>query len=73
MDWQTIETAPKDGTNVILFLPGMRRQVTIGHYDIQETFIHGKMNRRIEGWWIDNGSGWTYKPSHWMSIPEPPK
>lgn len=74
MEWQPIETAPKDGTDVLLFFPTYKRQVHVGHYNIRETFTHGKLDSRSEGWitgliW---GIGDQAEPSHWMAIPAGP-
>lgn len=84
MGWEPIETAPKDGTKVFLWLPSIE--------DYQ-------CSRRIEskwgsGFWLNEyGNGPAYnvngrpnpeyggamcatweliKPSHWMHIPDPP-
>jgi hypothetical protein len=79
-EWQPIETAPKDGTRVFLWLPHI------------EATQH---ERRIETFWMgyywanEYGNGNAYnavarlkngylttayesiQPSHWMPVPEP--
>ena len=79
--WKGIESAPKDGTEIIL-RNGMR--VTSGswqqwadtesHYDDAGNFIGTAT--------VDCGAGWcSYDggfcdddlPTHWMPLPEPPK
>jgi len=65
MNWQPIETAPKDGTDLLLFYPSS---------DGEAPFID--VNR-----WLDwpremNAYSWTtggVNPTHWMPMPEPPK
>ena len=58
MDWQKIETAPKDGKRVLLSQHGA---VFIGLYD----------TRNCMGWTLDKC---TYVPhvTHWMPLPDPP-
>jgi hypothetical protein len=57
MTWQPIETAPKDGTKVLLFPWG--GEVRIGSYD----------PRSLE-WRVIRSE--TAYPSHWMPLPAPP-
>ena len=73
-DWQPIETAPKDGTQILLFCPVKR------HESHPANFI-------FVGWWfssskeIDDGwradQGWfpsEWLPvTNWMPLPPPPK
>ena len=73
MNWQPIETAPKDGTPVLI---SSSSQVSIAVY-----------NPKIFGKWQccytaqSFSAGWDgYKchyafplPTHWMLLPEPPK
>ena len=61
MGWQPIETAPKDGRNVLLFCP---RAQDYGYNGIRLTW-------RKDGCWQGaNNSLWP--PTHWMPLPEPP-
>lgn len=78
--WQPIETAPKDGTKIL----GWNQQ--LGQ---RETFMdkytdgspgykkHKESGGPIDiGWyWFDPIHNWasTWKPTHWMPLPEPPK
>ncbi len=65
LEWQPIETAPEDGTEVLAsgFL-----------YDDP---ANGRWIEACKFWW----SGWVlssndskvYNPTHWMPLPEPPK
>lgn len=64
MEWQPIETAPKqDGKHVLLFGDGD---------DFEECVI--------VGWWDVDRDRWMpfhgyaqVNPTHWMPLPEPPK
>lgn len=60
MDWQPIETAPKDGTSVLLWFT--RAEPQIGRFRRG----HGARTRR---WWV--GDFWI-EPTHWMPLPPPP-
>jgi hypothetical protein len=58
-EWQPIETAPKDGTAVIVYCPA--KGVHVG-------------NRRSDrvGWYSVRGA-YLCKPTHWMPLPPPPE
>lgn len=60
-DWQPIETAPKDGTPILVWIDDHVAEVEWDE----------------DGWigvWedISSSSGDDY-PTHWMPLPEPPK
>jgi hypothetical protein len=55
-EWQLIETAPKDDTDVLVFCNG---DILIG------SFACGM-------WWISQISYERHNPTHWMPMPEPP-
>jgi len=61
-EWQPIETAPKDGTEILIFVDGHRE---VSHFEAGET-----------GWpWVDYSgtSAWRIDlPTHWMPLPAPP-
>ena len=63
-DWQPIETAPRDGGHVIVY-------VVLGN-DLP-TVTLGKWNVTFQRWDI----GWSGyvkgEPTHWMPLPPPPK
>ena len=59
-EWQKIETAPKDGTDVLVYGPTCWR-VTICRW-----------HERDE-WWETGTDFITYNDlTHWMPLPEPP-
>lgn len=76
MDWQPIETAPRDGTDVLLFLPKLQTGVWVGRFVDSEDFQYGKSVRKRQYWSIGVSltflSGDDAKPTHWMPIPEGP-
>jgi len=82
MNWQPIETAPKDGTAILVWHPEphvSRPADELGTYADNQTILIA--------WWHDYGTGnghfyidekdstgdhdWMY-PTHWMPLPEPP-
>lgn len=70
-DWQPIETAPRDGTEVIVWaeFPNGARAC----FDRYSTDPADYINRQMPegGQWV-----WTYLdggPTRWMPIPQPPE
>lgn len=67
MEWQPIETAPKDGSEILLFCPDDEPQVVAGNY-----------YRPAKCWMyadqlMNEVSPDGCQPTHWMPLPEPPK
>ncbi len=60
MTWQPIDTAPKDRTRVLLFVPPYG--VSTGHYsqEFGKWSCHSLLNKDAV-------------PTHWMPLPTPPK
>lgn len=59
-EWQPIETAPRDGTEIF---------ACVGKYGFEATaFYSGRWNLSND----DDGYAWPYNPTHWMPIPQPP-
>jgi hypothetical protein len=71
-EWQAIETAPKDGTRILLFIPGVG--VEIGYWLDTETVRYGKVEYSTKKWtWNADLFGFkTAQPAHWMPLPKPP-
>jgi len=70
MEWQPIETAPKDGTTVLLYLP---------EYDeVRTAFYATAVEDGDEQWVIARSVGETAiafiarNPSHWQPVPASP-
>lgn len=64
MDWQPIETAPKDGTVVMLYWP----TISINAYPAVG-FNHDDDYGWAWSQWMDYGEIF---PTHWMPLPAPP-
>lgn len=58
--WQPIETAPKDGTWILIWLDW------IGH-PMSSAFDNGSWQNLP---WVANSK--LYNPTHWMPLPKPP-
>jgi hypothetical protein len=65
MKWQPIETAPKDGTEVLIF----QRIKDQGEKDL----LHLAVASWEGSYWDDriDMPPWP-KPTHWMPLPDPP-
>lgn len=84
-EWQPIETAPLDGTPLLLFCPGMNSwnrleampDIVVGAW----TYSHSE----AQAWYSDYGDVDYYEsagayfmhvglhPTHWMPLPQPPE
>jgi hypothetical protein len=75
MQWQPIETAPKDGTRVWIYVPDFDPNEYVA------SFAHTDLPDDHEDYW----EGWTFadevlinhsceepEPTHWMPLPAPP-
>lgn len=82
MDWQPIETAPKDGTTVLLYglIYQEHKSMAVGKW-IDESYdelveVERKGNRVISEWVKQDRGHWDaagmYDPTHWMPPPAPP-
>lgn len=60
-EWQPIETAPKDGSEILAFVPGL--------------FLGQMVLFWSRDYWREkaNCMGLKQPPSHWMPLPSPPK
>ena len=77
MEWQPIETAPKDGREVILAVEvraGITHGVLVGHYMPGGHCIedHPPID---QGWYFWNGFMFdkAARPTHWMPMPNHPQ
>lgn len=65
MNWFPIDSAPKDGSLVLLFVPDEEPQFIAGG------FMSGPNGR---GWTCPVVDGVFYaKPTHWVPLPAPPE
>lgn len=63
--WQPIETAPKDGTQILTWMPSDLDPS--GYHIVGDWYV----NARGDGYWQDqHGEG--FEPTHWQSLPPPP-
>jgi len=83
-DWQPIETAPKDGTRIIICSNGMVFEGKVWKfYETEKNWI-GEVIWWDSGWYMDQVEGWMVancdeeygvllEASHWMPLPPPPQ
>jgi hypothetical protein len=79
--WQLIETAPKDGSEIIGFRPD--QGVFVFRWSTMEKLVAHDLNGdTVEDydedqadWWHDRWGWMEYelRPTHWMPLPPPPK
>lgn len=72
-EWRIIETAPEDGTYIILFRPTAAAwmRVDVGYWDDQ------RFHKRPKPFWRSTMApgqdlSRAYPPTHWQPLPEPP-
>ena len=65
-EWQPIETAPRDGTEILLFDADTDPTIYVGGYDYDGRywFYSELLAQDVVG---------EATPTHWMPLPEPPK
>jgi hypothetical protein len=68
-EWQPIETAPKDGAEILLGFAGEK-------WIVQGRWV-GDYKARDGAWWALNNDptdawGGELYPTHWMPLPSPP-
>ncbi len=66
-EWQPIETAPRDGTVLLLY--------SSNHSDVWQQRLAYWATGPREGWYGRGGPAYATDGafSHWMPLPEPPK
>jgi hypothetical protein len=66
LEWQPIETAPKNGKDILVAAPGFTPE--LAWWDAEDVWL--------KGWHCGGGRSDTYGPSfeptHWMPLPAPP-
>lgn len=76
MNWQPIETAPKDGTWILV--SGGRTDDEGDDRDVAVVQWTNYLNGETTEWhwqfaWYEGGYYGLYKnPTHWMQLPDPP-
>lgn len=73
--WQPIETAPKDGTQILLFDPSGTWDPDLASFSPRVAVGAWKDFPNGHGEWRGYYSGLSAveEPTHWMPLPEPPK
>ena len=73
-EWQPIETAPKDGSTILVCGPRLLHAHGFGM-----ATVHWQMDHEdgIPWWKIEDGKFGPYdlrgpSPTHWMPLPDPP-
>lgn len=86
-EWQPIETAPKDGTAILIWQPDGAKNWYMPRESLPDGGIYTLEDERLL--WFDDGryaigywrpwGGWgnrnssTVEPTHWMPLPTPPE
>lgn len=70
-EWQPIETAPKDGTDILLYLPGAAQcfSMIIGHWSACDELPDD------DAWYPTTphaADSLDIDPTHWMPLPKAP-
>ncbi len=79
MNWQPIETAPKDGTAILAYVPPNKYDVGIHLVSWTNSCLHGYRSKKFFGWCIphtEDEDSWLYEidtPTYRMPLPEPPE
>ena len=71
-EWQPIETAPRDGGEILLFeMTATGPMYRVGYWETHGTHIEDK--RIVEGWSpADDGYLGCIEPTHWQPLPTTP-
>jgi hypothetical protein len=76
-EWKPIETAPKDGTAVLLYGPDLPTPVvaTLKMHELVRSYPSKGFGRSVTFKWHDTVRGFEVypPPTHWMPLPSPPK
>lgn len=74
MEWQPIDTAPKDGRTVICYWPSKDADNDVGL--VGEPIVGVarwiKPGHQFREHWAFEGKWTPYDPTHWMPLPPPP-
>jgi hypothetical protein len=75
-DWMPIDTAPRDGTRIMLYTPPS--YVCLAVWRDKAAFARNETGSGWEVWNNDDDSWYSFslepeEPTHWMPIPTPPQ
>lgn len=72
-NWKTIDSAPRDGTKVLLFVmydaASSHFDMKVGHFSRMTTTEPGRSDDRRDGWRCGETFWRADAPSHWMPLP----
>lgn len=72
-EWQPIDTAPKDGTPILLW-DAESKSVNVGYWlDRYTQPFHALVRGEDANWCDDGGANPIFNATHWMPLPDPPK
>lgn len=78
-EWQSIETAPKDGSCILVWSRTWAGEVNRPEEDNGSCYVafytNGKSDYHGEWWYVHGGdahASWV-QPTHWMPLPTPPE
>lgn len=66
-EWQPIETAPRDGTDILTWRASQKTRLGV-ICGMHCGFWHPDMKE-----WQSSDLEWELLPTHWMPLPEPPE
>lgn len=77
LEWLDIRTAPKDGTEILLWVPGFKtRRLRVGYWIDSATIEYGVQKRRTQRWSVSDALSLMHdidlEPTHWAPIPVGP-
>jgi hypothetical protein len=67
MEWQPIESAPRDGTHILGYADG---EMTTVYWEPGSVGIHPHWCLVVVVCWVEGDEFW---PTHWMPLPKPPQ
>ena len=70
MKWQPIDTAPRDGSRLILVVAGF--QPTVGYWRKTQWWNDRLNASKLAAEFVFGDADPTYAPTHWMPLPPPP-
>lgn len=72
MEWQPIETAPKDGTAILAYTNS--EVLSLYWSDSIWAAVNNPVQKQGGGWVqeVNRSDTYVYCPTHWMPLPPPP-
>lgn len=69
--WQPIESAPKDGTDILGYFPDWKRPIAVTCWMDYKSLDHGVVTYHSQYWFTGIAMNKS-NPTHWMPLPDPP-